>query len=150
MKRFYGAGPLHLLLMGFVFVLVGYAVYVAGLRTFWNKDVWWQSISVWFVGALLIHDLVLYPLYSLADRGIRVGVPASLVNYIRVPLLGTALTFVLFFPGIIRQGSETFTTATGLTQEPYLVRWLILSAGLFAISAVVYAVRFLSTPRSVS
>lgn len=153
MKRLYGASPLHLLTLGFAFALIGYVVYVAGLETFWNKDVWWQSIGVWFAGSVIAHDLVLFPLYALADRtlGFAAGRTHSLrvspLNYVRVPALGTALTFALFFPGIIQQGSETYRTATGLTQEPYLGRWLLLTAALFGVSAVVYAIRLASSRR---
>lgn len=149
--RFYGANPLHLLALGFAFALVGYVVYVAGIQTFWNRSVWWQSIAVWFAGAVVVHDLILFPLYSLADRSLRAGVDAvrghtprfviSPLNHLRIPLMGTALTFALFFPGIIAQGAESFEAATGLTQEPYLGRWLLLTAALFGISAVVYALR---------
>ena len=151
--RFYGAHPLHLLTMGFAFALVGYVVHVAGIETFWNRDVWWQSIGVWFVGAVLVQDLLLFPLYALADRSLKTGLIAvrgrvpqlqasiSPLNYIRVPALGTALTFALFFPGIIGQGEVTFTAATGLTQDPYLGRWLALTACLFGVSALIYAAR---------
>lgn len=151
--RFYGARPLHLLAMGFAFALVGYVVYVAGVATFWNREVWWQSIAVWFAGAVVVHDLLLFPLYAAADRSVKAGLsavrgraprlypPFSPVNYIRIPALGTALTFVLFFPGIVEQGSETFNAATGLTQEPYLGRWLTLTACLFGVSALAYAAR---------
>lgn len=151
--RIYGARPLHLLAVCFALALVGYMVYVAGIATFWNRNVWWQSIAVWFAGAIVVHDLLLFPLYSLADRSLTAGLDAmrgrapaltwrvSPLNYIRIPLMGTALTFVLFFPGIIQQGSETFTTATGLTQEPYLGRWLVLTAVLFGVSALAYAIR---------
>lgn len=147
MKRLYGASPLHLLTLGFAFALMGYVVYVAGIQSFWNKDVWWQSISVWFLGAVIAHDLVLFPLYAIADRSLRLGLTrrhrmrVPPLNYVRIPALGTALTFALFFPGIIGQGSATYRTATGLTQEPYLGRWLLLTAAMFAVSAVLYAVR---------
>lgn len=153
MKRLYGASPLHLLALGFTFTLLGYIVYVAGIQTFWNKDVWWQSIGVWFAGSVIAHDLVLYPLYAIADRTLSFGLGrthrmrVSPLNYVRVPALGTALTFALFFPGIVQQGSETYRTATGLTQEPYLGRWLLLSAALFGISALVYAIRLASSRR---
>ncbi|MDJ0395597.1 hypothetical protein QMK17_19945 [Rhodococcus sp. G-MC3] len=151
--RFYGAHPLHLLAMCFAAALVGYVVYVAGIETFWNRNVWWQSIAVWFAGAVVAHDLVLFPLYSLADRSLTSGMNAlrgrspriawtvSPLNYIRIPLMGTALTFVVFFPGIIAQGSESFTSATGLTQDPYLGRWLALIACFFGVSALAYALR---------
>ncbi|SNT02221.1 hypothetical protein [Rhodococcoides kyotonense] len=152
--RFYGAHPLHLLVMGLAFALMGYVVWVAGIRTFWNQDVWWQSIAVWFAGAVIVHDLVLFPLYSLVDRSLisvrtrRVRWRVSPLNYIRIPLIGSALTFVLFLPGIIEQGAETYVTATGLTQEPFLGRWLVLTACLFGVSALAYALRFATTRRS--
>ncbi len=151
--RFYGAHPLHLLTMGFALALLGYVVYVAGISTFWNRDVWWQSIAVWLAGAVVVHDLLLFPVYAIADRSVRTGLdalrgrtprlapPVSPLNYVRVPALGTALTFVLFFPGIIGQGSEAFSAATGLTQDPYLGRWLALTACLFGVSALAYAAR---------
>ena len=65
----------------------------------------------------------------------------SPVNYIRVPVLGTGLLFLLFFPGIVEQGAPTYLAATGQTQAPFLSRWLLLSAGLFIASAIVYAAR---------
>ncbi len=155
--RFYGAHPLHLLTLGFAGALVGYVVYVAGIQTFWNREVWWQSIAVWFAGAFVAHDLILFPLYAVADRSLTTGLRAargripqlegnvSPLNYIRIPLMGSALTFALFFPGIIEQGSKTFNAATGLNQDPYLGRWLILTACLFGVSAVIYALRLADT-----
>ena len=49
--------------------------------------------------------------------------------------MATALTFSLFLPGIIEQGAFTYHAATGLTQEPFLGRWLLLVAGFYLISA---------------
>nr|WP_296769876.1 hypothetical protein [Rhodococcus sp. (in: high G+C Gram-positive bacteria)] len=158
--RLYGAHPLHLLAMCFAAALVGYTVYVAGIDTLWNRTVWWQSIAVWFAGAVVAHDLFLFPLYALADRSLTSGLNAvrgrapriawtiSPLNYLRIPLMGTALTFVVFFPGIISQGSQSYTTATGLTQEPFLGRWLALTAALFGVSALAYALRIARSVRS--
>ncbi|GGG01606.1 hypothetical protein GCM10007304_14510 [Rhodococcoides trifolii] len=151
--KFYGANPLHLLAMIFCFVLGLAVVYTAGPMTFWNTDIWWQSIAVWFVGAAVAHDLVLFPLYAVADLSLRSGLDAMrgrrrsrpplvpVLNYIRVPVLATGLTFLMFFPGIIEQGKEAYVAATGLTQEPYLLRWIVLVAVMFASSAVLYAIR---------
>jgi hypothetical protein len=151
--RFYGANPLHLLAVLLCFALVGYAVMVTGPDAFWNTEVWWQSIAVWFVGALIAHDFILFPLYALADRSLSAGIdamrgrrgtrvpPVPAINYIRIPCLGAALTFVMFFPGIVKQGSATYLAATGLTQEPFLARWLLLCAAMFAASALAYSVR---------
>ncbi|MGU3435986.1 hypothetical protein ACNHUS_23575 [Actinomycetes bacterium M1A6_2h] len=151
--KFYGANPLHLLAMIFCMALGAAVVYTAGPETFWNSQAWWQSIVVWFVGAAIAHDLVLFPLYAVADRSLRSGMDAMrgrrtrrapivpVINYIRVPVLATALTFLLFFPGIVAQGKEAYVAATGLTQEPYLVRWIVLVAAVFAVSAFAYAIR---------
>jgi hypothetical protein len=97
---------------------------------------------VWFAAAIIGHDLVLFPLYAAVDRLlVRIGSAARAVNYLRVPLAGAGLTFLLFLPGIIRQGRPTFQAATGLDQQPYLARWLLLCAVLFAGSIGVYLVR---------
>jgi hypothetical protein len=62
-----------------------------------------------------------------------------------MPTLATGLTFVLFLPGIIQQGAYTYTAATGLTQEPFLARWLLLVAGFYLASAISYVVRSVIT-----
>lgn len=153
----YGANGLHLLVTLAALALAAYSVVELGPEELWDPDVWWQSILVWFLGAVLLHDLVLFPLYALADRVLggalrrRVGpgqvggVP--IINHVRVPVLAVALLFLLFFPGIIGQGASSYANATGQTQEPFLARWLILSAAIFALSAVTYAVRLLARLR---
>lgn len=144
-RRVYGSHPLHLLTLIAGFALFGYAVATLGLSALWNPRSWWQSIVVWFAAAVVGHDLVLYPLYTLADRVLllsrRLPAPVPLINHLRVPALGAALTFLVFSPGILRQGAPTYVAATGLTQEPFLGRWLLLVAAMFAASALAYAVR---------
>lgn len=51
------------------------------------------------------------------------------------------MTLLVFLPGIIRQGAPTYLDATGQTQEPFLGRWLLLTAVAFGISAAAYAIR---------
>jgi hypothetical protein len=146
-KGFYGANPLHLLALLGCFALAGYAV------SHVVDDPLALRILIWFAAAVIGHDLVLFPLYALADLSVvgalrvlkprRAGTAAlvSPLNYLRIPALGAGLTFLLFFPGIIKQGGETVRAATGLDQEPYLGRWLLIVAALFGISAIVYAIR---------
>ena len=59
-RDFYGAHPLHLLALLASLALLGYIISVLGPVALWNRDVWWQSIVVWFLGAVLLHDLVLF------------------------------------------------------------------------------------------
>jgi hypothetical protein len=142
-RRSYGAHPLHLLVLLASFALTGYAVVqLVGAPLV-------ARMAVWFVAAVIGHDLVLFPLYAAADRSVtgllrhrrcrRPIVPV--LNYVRIPALGTILLLALFLPGIIRQGARTYLNATGQTQQPFLDRWLLLTAAMFAISAAVYAVR---------
>jgi len=108
--------------------------------SFWLVSPSLVRLLVWFVGAAVLHDLVLFPLYSAADRGL-VRLPVAVRNHVRVPALGAGLTFLVFLPGIIRQGTESNVAATGLDQEPFLGRWALLTLILFAASAAVYAAR---------
>ncbi|HET9893084.1 MAG TPA: hypothetical protein VFQ42_21590, partial [Mycobacterium sp.] len=64
-----------------------------------------------------------------------------LLNYLRVPALGAGLTLLVFLPGIARQGATTYRAATGQTQDPFLGRWLLLTAAMFGVSAAIYATR---------
>ena len=93
------------------------------------------GMLVWFAAAIIAHDLVLYPVYASIDRFLT---QFRAVNYLRVPLLASGLTFLLFLPGIIRQGSATHLAATGLDQQPYLGRWLLVCAAFFAASGLSY------------
>lgn len=151
LSRWYGASAVHLVVMIATLTLAGYVLRTVGLRALWDPDVWWQSIVVWFAGAVVVHDLVLFPAYALADRllvrALRAPRPGRrrgqvpLLNHVRVPLLAVALLFALFFPGILEQGASSYRNATGQTQEPFLQRWLVLSAAILATSACVYAIR---------
>ncbi|TPG35236.1 hypothetical protein [Mycolicibacterium hodleri] len=153
-KRLYGEHVLHLIVLLGALALAAYTISVLGFDQLFNPRVWWQSIAVWFAVAVIGHDLILFPLYALAERllpkGHRDAKPRDphrvpLTNYIRMPTMAAALTFALFLPGIIRQGAFTYTAATGLTQEPFLQRWLLLVAGFYLTSAVLYVVKSVMT-----
>ncbi|OBF26004.1 hypothetical protein A5724_32360 [Mycobacterium sp. ACS1612] len=148
----YGAHPLHLLVLIAGFALAGYVVITIGPSALWNRHVWWQSILVWFAAAIIAHDLVLFPIYATVDRllyaaRLRHRTPRAapthvpVLNYVRVPAIGAALTLLVFLPGIIKQGAFTYWAATGQTQDPFLGRWLLLTAAMFGLSAIAYAVR---------
>jgi hypothetical protein len=152
---FYGSHPGHLLTMLAGFALLGFLLATFRTAALWNSATWWQSIAVWLAAAVIAHDLLLFPLYALADRALfaRVGTRASrrpdvsARNHIRVPALGAGLTLLVFLPGIIRQGGPTYQAATGQTQDPFLGRWALLTAATFAASALVYLTRLLVARR---
>lgn len=158
-RRIYGENPIHLIILLAALTLTVYTISVMGLESLFNPTVWWQSIAVWFAVAIIAHDLILFPLYALADRVLalrrrRASEDApkaaatendarrpALTNYIRMPTLASALLLIVFLPGIIEQGAVAFYAATGLTQEPYLTRWLAITAVLYLTAAVWFAVK---------
>jgi hypothetical protein len=157
-RAVYGSHPLHLLTLIAGFALLGYVLTTIKPVTLWNTHTWWQSIIVWFAAAIIAHDLILFPVYALLDRilltttrepahsGSAAKVPV--LNYVRVPAMGAGLTLLVFLPGIIKQGAPTYVAATGQTQDPYLGRWLMFTAAMFAVSAACYGVRLLLAQRA--
>jgi hypothetical protein len=149
LRALYGAGPLHLLALAASFAIAGAAVVGWFQRP---RDV--VNVLEWFVAAIVIHDLVLFPLYSLLDRiafgGVRrladhrrQSARSSIVNatpYLRVPAILSALLFAAFFPVILGLGEQTEFAASGIAESGYLARWLLATGVIFAASAVAYAV----------
>lgn len=139
-QTLYGAGPGHLAVLLLAVAVAGYAAsIVAG-------DPLWPWMAVWFVAAVVGHDGVLSPLAAAVDAVLRRLPHArpTTVNFFRVPALGAALTFLMFLPGIIRQGEPVVRGQTGLDQGPFLGRWLLLVAAMAAVSALVYGLRRLT------
>ncbi len=145
LRAWYGAPLRHLLLLVGAFTLLGYTVYRLGWAGLWNSDRWWGSIAVWLVGAFVVHDLVLFPLYAAVDRALVALLAREKtvqpLNYVRLPLLACALVTLMFWPGVVRQGEGTYRAATGQTQEPFLGRWLLLCGAFLLTGAVLYMLR---------
>jgi hypothetical protein len=160
--RLYGERLFHLIVVLAALALGAYAISVLGVQNLLNPSVWWQSIAVWFAVAVIGHDLILFPLYALADRllprrrrarddgdraPLRPPRHVPVTNYLRMPTLAGGLLLLMFLPGIIEQGAPIYQAATGLTQAPYLSRWLLLTAAFYLASALCYAVKTLLRQR---
>ncbi|MFJ3234902.1 hypothetical protein [Streptomyces sp. NPDC086787] len=139
--RWYGSGPLHLLVLITSFTLTGYAM----VRLFAVRP--WE-VAIWFVGAAILHDLILLPLYSLADlSALSVlrhraadGPTVPWINYLRVPAFLSGLLLLVWFPLILRLAAP-YPGDTGLSDSVYLGRWLAITGVIFAASAVAFAAR---------
>ncbi|MGW6272085.1 hypothetical protein [Streptomyces sp. NPDC055060] len=132
LRRWYGEGPLQLLVLLASFALAGYA----GVRLLDGDRL---LIAAWFVGAALVHDLLFVPAYALADRALRAAVGRrerrAWITFVRVPAFLSGLLLLVWFPLITGQ-VERYESATGLPEDVYLVRWLLVTAVLFAVSAL--------------
>ncbi|MFD3441632.1 hypothetical protein ACFWU3_29485 [Streptomyces sp. NPDC058685] len=141
------AEPLRTLLMLASFAVTAYA----GLRLLDNGQV--LELVLWFVGAALLHDLVLLPLYSLADRALtgalhrRGASPTPAVNYVRVPVFLSGMLLLVWFPLILRT-SQRYEPYTTLQIEVFLWHWLLLTAAFLTASALTLVLRTLPAHRT--
>ncbi len=143
LQRRYGAGPVHLLLLA-----ASFAIAAAAFVRFFDPGSNGANIVIWFLGAIVFHDFVLFPLYSLVDLIAGRALSSSSFrprvsprNHVRVPAALSALLFLVYFPLILQLNSSTYHAASGMSPRGYLGRWLLITGVLFAASAMVYAVR---------
>ncbi|MFD5625909.1 hypothetical protein [Streptomyces sp. NPDC127072] len=142
MRRRFGAdvigSPLQLLLLACSFALAGYA----GVRLLADD---WFGVALWFVGAAVLHDLVLVPLYAGADRALSraLGVVGrrGWTVFVRVPAALSGLLLLVWFPLISGQVADHYRSATTLSGDGFLSRWLLITAALFGGSAVLLVLR---------
>jgi hypothetical protein len=129
--RWYGASPLHLLAHLVVLPLAGWALLsVLDFRAASN-------VVLWLVAAVILHDLVLLPLYSAADAAARRLVGGA-VNYVRVPAGLSLLQLLVFWGTIAGKGDGAYRRVSGLEYDGYATRWLAITAALFAASGALY------------
>jgi len=148
--RWYGASPLHLLALLACFGLAGYAA----ARLVPSRPL---GVAAWFLGAVIGHDLLLMPLYSLADRSAMAAIrhrdprlPVTPgINYVRVPAALSGLLLLVWFPLILRLRSP-YHASTTLSADPYVWHWLAVTGALFLLSAVAFAVRLRGKPPAAS
>ena len=63
-RRHYGASPLHLLAF-----IVSVAITGVAVKGWLDEPaISIRYILIWFVGAIIVHDLIVLPLYSALDR----------------------------------------------------------------------------------
>ncbi|WP_081240616.1 hypothetical protein [Streptomyces viridosporus] len=130
--------PLRLLLLACSFALAAYA----GVRLLADD---WLGVALWFVGVALLHDLVLLPLYTVADRAAVRGLGAVRRRvgalYVRVPAAFSGLLLLVWFPLIGGRVEQRYRLGTGLPADVFLARWLLITAVLFGGSALLLALR---------
>ena len=145
--RLYGAHAWHLAVL--IALLAGTAYVVSRLL----GDPQLFRIGLWFVGAAVVWDLVLGPLLALGDRVLRAvlgrvrrnGVRP--LNYVRFPVLVSLILLVVWAPLILQRSEGVYRAKSGLTQDPYLERWLVVTAVLLLTSAVVFVLAAVRSDR---
>jgi hypothetical protein len=143
-RRLYGTSPLHLLAHVVLLPLSVWGLLQA-LQVSSAKAA--AGIAVWLAGAVIVHDLLVLPLYSLADRALRRVARGARVNYVRIPAALSLLMLVVFWGTIGGRGEGVYHRVSGRSFEGYAARWLLVTAALFAGSGLLYLTRRRSAPR---
>jgi hypothetical protein len=99
------------------------------------------GIAVWLVGAVVLHDLLVLPLYSALDRAARAAMRGARVNYVRIPAALSLLMLVVFWGTIGGRGERAYHRVSGRAYEGYALRWLVVTAALFIGSWLLYRAR---------
>ena len=142
----YGATPLHLLATLASLAIFAYAL----LRIFEIPST--GGILLWLGAAIVLHDFIALPLYSLllrvaeetTDAAIRPRRRALLtLNHVRIPAALSLLLLLISFPLVfeIDEPRYQLTVGEGLTLDHYLGNWLAITAVLFAVSGLLYALK---------
>jgi len=144
LRRHYGAGPLHLVALLACFGVAAYAA----TRVLGASG--WKGIFLWFAVCLIVHDLIVWPLYTLADRALirtqhlhrgQREFVVPWVNHVRVPVIISGTLLGMFFPLIFRLSQLNYVGYTGFNENVYLINWLGVTAALFAASGAIYLLR---------
>jgi len=147
-KRFrhvYGASPVHLLV-----ALAGLAISAWALSQTFEVLATPGRFLVWLIGAIILHDFVFLPLYSLLGLGAAGALTRgeqpgrfriAALNHLRIPVMLSALMLLVWYPLVLSKSPGGFERTTGMPPDIYLERWLALTAVLFVGSALLLAVR---------
>jgi hypothetical protein len=145
--RHYGASPLHLIGHLAAFVVAAWAI---GQILGGGAIVNWIA---WFVGAALLHDFVALPVYSSLDRVLSAAgrreprrFRAPVGNHLRAPAVISGILLIVYFPLILGLSSSNYHNDTGHRLAGYTRNWLLITAGLFLVSALIYVIRAAPRP----
>ena len=140
----YGAQPLHLIAVATSLLLSGYGL--LRIDDLSNTG----RIVIWIVAAALLHDLVAVPIYSLllrlahgaTDRAITTRAMAlHALNHVRVPAGLSLLLLLVYVAADLPLRARRVHGDHRIRRRPLPRRWLLISAAMFLISGLIYAVR---------
>lgn len=155
-NRTYGASPAHLLLHLAAIALCAWAL----AQSFDARyEAVYKNLALWMVGGAILNDFVALPIYVGLDRvartvwgKVRGAAPGAATStrealvpgngHVRFPVVMSAVLLLVYGPNILRDTGPGYTLTTGLAEPPdYAARWLLVTAGLFVASAVIYGLR---------
>ena len=108
------------------------------------------NFVIWLVAGAILHDIVLLPIYSIADLVSRLAMSdhplrrIRAANHVRVPAAISLVVLLVYSPTILDRNPGTFERLSGRPQatDP-LEAWLWITLGLFVVSGAALAIRLL-------
>lgn len=143
----YGSNPFHLLLLLAAAAVAGYGVW------HWLNAPTPIRLLVWFAVAIIVHDLVAFPIYTAVDRllirliaGADPGPVLSrfrraAINHVRAPVFISLLLLIMWYPIILKRSDRPYFAASGQHQDRGLTNWLLVVAILSAASLISFLTR---------
>ncbi len=150
-RRLYGRdAKAHLPAMLVTYAITAYAVWAI----FQGARPW--TVLLWLAGAIVAHDFVFLPFYTALYRLARRAGDAHprrrrrviALQHVAVPVMLSLLLLLAGLPLVLELSETAYRPTTGMSQEPYLERWLAVTAALFVLSAIAYAIRVRRAARS--
>lgn len=143
----YGAGPLHLIAVLASLAIALYAI----LRIFEIPST--GGILLWMGAAIVVHDLIAWPLYTLLMRVAEESIDATVrprrralltLNHIRIPAAFSLALLLISFPLVFVIDEPYYSATTGLDLDRYLGNWLLITGVMFAVSGLLLALKLRS------
>ncbi|MBO9534795.1 MAG: hypothetical protein J7513_17610 [Solirubrobacteraceae bacterium] len=146
-ERLWGTSPWLLAGHLAVILVAAYALSVMFQERFAPRPF---NLILWLVGGAVLHDAVLLPAYSalnvVAAKALKTsnggGIRRIMVlNHVRVPAVISGVLLLVFSPRIFAGQPQNYERALGHPPPDYLARWLAVTAALFVLSGLLFAVR---------
>jgi hypothetical protein len=167
-RRLYGESPWHLLVLLGCLAVCAYAAKRLLERDWFDVAKWivlgalvhdlilvpLYAGTDWLVNRALHGGRPVPPATAGTDTGPEAGpevepltgpeagrdTGTSVLNHLRVPAYLSLLLLLVYWP-LILQDAEPYGGATGLDPTVFLGRWLLITAAVFAASALLFAIR---------
>ena len=85
-------------------LVVGWAFVGFGIYAMLHRHIDPMTFAIWFIGGLLIHDLVIAPLEFGTGWALRRGVPGKLLAPVQAGLIASAIIFAFMIPSLFGPG----------------------------------------------
>jgi hypothetical protein len=115
-------------------LLVGWIAIAFGIQQLLTSRVDGFQWSIWFVGAILVHDMILAPAVFAVGWALRRGVPGRLLAPIQGGLIASGMLLLFALPGLSGRGDRHGDSSRLPNDYPHSVALVLIA--VWAVTAV--------------